>query len=354
MSKSTPRQVHSSRRLGFTLIELLVVIAIIALLMALLLPALQKVREAAGKSKCGNNLHQIGLALHNYHNDHGTFPKGAGSYGSSNENAAGWRHRLLSYMDNKPLFALLGPMTYDQSHRAVLDGQRLTAWECPSSSLPFNRLLKPTWDTLPTVNHQIPAYIGIMGAVNPATGADPAGRTTGFVYRNTVYGGWWTNNGILIPNETIRVDDIPDGPANTIIVAEQSGLVNDTASSNGFPNGGDLRSRYYAPWGGCTVLKPVAQMVGGNTSWQTPPGPGDDVWGTGLTSVAYAINLRTNSPPAGANQTYTGNTILNSFHTNGINVLFADRSVRFVNPSTNFANFQRLCVRNDNLPTNDP
>jgi prepilin-type N-terminal cleavage/methylation domain-containing protein len=101
----------SRRRLAFTLIELLVVIAIIAILIALLLPAVQQAREAARRSQCKNNLKQLGIAIHNYHDVFGVVPMGSGRDSASPTGPGGRRQSafvgLLPYFDQAPLFNMI-------------------------------------------------------------------------------------------------------------------------------------------------------------------------------------------------------------------------------------------------------
>jgi hypothetical protein len=106
-----------------------------------------------------------------------------------------------------------------------------------------------------------------------------------------------------------------------------------------------MRNGYYTPWGGCTSGNP-----GGVSTCGT--GCTDDLWGMGLTAVAYANNSKTAG--AGANMTWGGNTILNSYHTGGIHVMMGDGSVHFVSDNMNFVTFQQLCVKDDGFVAQVP
>ena len=302
-----------SVRRGFTLIELLVVIAIIAILIGLLLPAVQKIREAANRMKCSNNLKQVGLGLHNYESAYQTFPMGQGP----GVGYAGWRVQIFPHMEQDNVFKLV-PIT-DTFNAAALNNLRIPTWACPSASLADVPNPVPSWYSA-SVKQQVPAYIGVMGA-NP----DPVGRTTGTIYASN-YGGWWSNTGMLCANETVSIAGCSDGTSNTIFVAEQSAAVGTS----------DVRNRYYSPWGSCTISQPVGSQ-----------GAGADMWGMGLTCVAYAVNSKTAG--AGANITYGGNTIINSNHSGGANFLLTDGSVKFIRDSMTFVEFQKMCVRNDGL-----
>ncbi|MBT5017958.1 MAG: DUF1559 domain-containing protein, partial [Planctomicrobium sp.] len=126
---------------GFTLIELLVVIAIIAILIALLLPAVQQAREAARRTQCKNNLKQLGLALHNYHDTHGIFPNSMDSYfpggvpSRSNPRNHSWMVMILPFIDQAPLYQSIdfSSQLYGQTLAGgqLVTAQKMTPYRCP-------------------------------------------------------------------------------------------------------------------------------------------------------------------------------------------------------------------------------
>src|SRR2546427_4141136 len=122
------------KRAGFTLIELLVVIAIIAILIALLVPAVQRVREAAARTQCTNNLKQMALAAHNYESEHKTFPPGAGPGPVGITSRASVQVLILPYLEQGSTYALYDP-TQDVNagaNNANLRKQQIPVYLCPS------------------------------------------------------------------------------------------------------------------------------------------------------------------------------------------------------------------------------
>lgn len=158
--KSVGRQTYKANRLGFTILELLVVIGIIALLIALLFPSSRRSREAARRSACRNNLKQIAIALHNYHDDYGCLPP-AYTMGPDSRPLHSWRTLLLPYMDRKDLYDQLDlSKAWDDPVNAEVFKQHAESvriYQCPSSTGPLGHTV----------------YLGLVGedrALHPQRG----------------------------------------------------------------------------------------------------------------------------------------------------------------------------------------
>ncbi len=311
------------RRQGFTLIELLVVIAIIAILIALLLPAVQQAREAARRSSCKNNMKQIGLALHNYHDAYSTFPIGARGLNGPN-----WRAALLPYIDQAPAYNLIDFESgnfkgNNYSNLDVLRTLRVANYRCPSSTheMASSGTVSDSNDN--TLQGMRIDYAGIAGAHPAPGGATACGSSTAYGLN------YYCDNGLLAPHSVFRIRDVTDGSSNTIITAEQSGLVNNT----------DMRANYHGGWYG---------MASNHTKPSKVTGSDGTFYGAGTTSVRYPINSSWKSgAPSGADNSYDGNTIINSFHTGGVHVALADGAVRFISENIDFTTLTQLCARND-------
>ncbi|MBN9122963.1 MAG: DUF1559 domain-containing protein [Planctomycetes bacterium] len=234
MFRTSPAPRHPRR--GFTLIELLVVIAIIAVLIGLLLPAVQKVREAAARVKCANNLKQIGLALHNFHDTNGAFPPGYRDPRPESQPGPGWGWPvfLLPYVEQAALYGQIDP------DRTVFGGGADTTAPTPQTLTALAVFRCPS-DPGPPTNanydgHATASYRGV-GWSRPQTAPGPKGLMITNI----------TNpNGVLYRNSRTRVADVTDGLSGTIFVAEA--VLDDRRGTWGGIWAGANRKDQYGLW----------------------------------------------------------------------------------------------------------
>ena len=201
--------VRSTFRRGFTLIELLVVIAIIAILIALLLPAVQQAREAARRSQCQNNLKQIGLGLHNYHDTHKVFPPGV-----ITDTGWAWGTMILPFVDQANLYNTMAPGgIMDLSNATQLANAQTVLnvylcpsdpWGSPQKNTNYAITITPPGGSAATYNIGMSNYTGASGT---SLGNCEAVSSMG--------------TGILTINSNIKVRDVTDGASNTMLVGER-------------------------------------------------------------------------------------------------------------------------------------
>ncbi|OAI38681.1 hypothetical protein AYO40_01620 [Planctomycetaceae bacterium SCGC AG-212-D15] len=343
---------RSARRSAFTLIELLVVIAIIGVLIGLLMPAVQKVRAAATRTQCTNNLKQVGLALHNFHSANDRFPPGSANdkvpFGTSA--SAGWGSSwwvyILPYIEQDAIYRrwqFSGSSGYaNTANRSLANDAFIPVMKCPASPMDEHKGA-PSRNTAGG-RVLLADYTGISGFWNgnPSTLSSFVDSKTSYTGCCTTGPGWYSTNGVLYGQSMIRIADILDGTSNTMVVAEESDYLRYTDGTA--PT--DIRSGGLYGWTmGCSPAPAVYPSVPDYRPFNTQ-------------TVRYEINrVFSTSYGGGASPNSNGahpagtdlqnNMPIRSAHPGGAAVLYADGSVHFLGNATDLNVLYALAARSD-------
>ena len=306
--RNTPLPIH---RRGFTLVELLVVIAIIGILVSLLLPAVQAAREAARRASCKNNMRQIGMAIHNYHDTYNELV-------SSRAGNANWAVLLLPFVEQESLKEMYRTdRPFNHTLNQPVTSHRMKVYQCPST---------PGMDRFDNLGG------GRRSAVADYAPVTFVNRTLGTMGLIASGG---DNQGAMRPNKGRSFSSVKDGLSNTVFIAEDAGRPvfyvtgNKRGPSNNTPGGGNLG------------------VSGGR------------VRGAGWTDSSNSIPLHGFSwdglsAPGPCPFNCTNNNEAYSFHAGGILTVMGDASVQFLNETMTIRTYAALCTAAGQEPTQLP
>jgi prepilin-type N-terminal cleavage/methylation domain-containing protein/prepilin-type processing-associated H-X9-DG protein len=309
-------------RRAFTLIELLVVIAIIAVLIALLLPAVQAAREAARRVQCTNNLKQIGIALHNYHDTIGAFPPGYLSLMDpvtfDNDGPGwGWAASSLNQLEGKPIynsinFVLGIEFPANQTARLTV----LNSFLCPSDGRRQDIFTVVDATTSSTTAGAAICDVASSNYVGSVGNGDPSSLYPYIIDDDNGPPGRDNGNGLFFRNRSVKIAQITDGTSQTFAVGERS------------------QNLSRATWTGA-VTNAAVPLVGLQAE------AGLDPEGGGALVLSHTGEGHGPNSPSGlahSDQYW-------SLHPGGANFLFSDGTVRFVKEQVGFSVFQALATR---------